>query len=401
MIGLARFDLPTDLPTVDTVRARQIAHLGVSGLPVLNALNSDERDALFASLSVMVKTTDYHAKRFDRLVANVNERRKKGNALITHDFSVEYAIFEAAAALSAMRSAVDEIIFIAARVSGVPAPELKEKKWQTNNVMLTGFDKAPEFKMPAVEVLRARLAWYQELNDYRNVYRHRGCRDTLAAYFPLDSDFPEAKDGARNVMLLPDRPSLEKNTRADKWTYTQGVRLEPLLERALRTFEECLDELIAETWGGPAFLAQDWVGSIPPDQQPNMMLVHARPALTVIGQNAYLPLFSSRELASNFAKDSTGAEHLHLAELTPNEVGLFGLDVSGYKDRPEFVGLTGQVIVALDPIELTERGCRVRAHEARPLAAFLTEFDAQLLGIPRTSVKDADRLFVWRVPNAI
>ena len=59
---------------------------------------------------------------------------------------------------------------------------------------------------------------------------------------PLGSDFPEAGDGARNVMLLPDRASLEKNTRADKWTYTLGVRLETLLERTVRHFNECLDE---------------------------------------------------------------------------------------------------------------------------------------------------------------
>jgi hypothetical protein len=255
--------------------------------------------------------------------------------------------------------------------------------------------------MPAVKVLRDRLDWYRELNDYRNVYRHRGCRDTMAAYFPLDSYFPEARDGARNVMLLPDRPSLEKNTRADKWTYTQGVRLETLLDRTTGNFDECLDELISKIWGGPAFLAQEWVGRIPADQQPNLMLVHARPALTVVGQDAYLPLFSSRELANHFAKDSTGAGHLHLAELAPNEMGLFAMDVSGYKDDPELTCLAGRFIVALDPIELSEKGCRVRAHEARPLAAFLTEFNAQLLGIPRASVNDAERLLVWRVPNFV
>ena len=92
--------------------------------------------------------------------------------------------------------------------------------------------------------------------------------------------------------------------------------------------------MIGKTWGGPAFVAQEWVGQIPADQQPNMMLVHARPALTVVGQDAYLPLFSSRELANHFAKGSTGADHLHLAELTPNEVGSLPWMSPGTKIAP-------------------------------------------------------------------
>ena len=60
-------------------------------------------------------------KRFHQLLVAIDGRREGGNALITYDFSVEYAVFEAAAALSAMRSAVDEMVFIAARASGVSA----------------------------------------------------------------------------------------------------------------------------------------------------------------------------------------------------------------------------------------------------------------------------------------
>ena len=151
--------LPEDFRTSTPSGRRQIVQLGSSGLPTLDALGASEREALFTSLAVMVKTADYHVKRFHRLLVAINGRRAKGNALITYDFSVEYAVFEAAAALSAMRSAVDEIIFIAARASGVSAPELKEKKWQTNNVMLAGYEKAPEFNMPAVMVLRDHLDW--------------------------------------------------------------------------------------------------------------------------------------------------------------------------------------------------------------------------------------------------
>ncbi len=406
MFGVAKFDVPEGLPIVDTVRSRQIAQLGSGGLPVLNALGTEERDALFTSLSIMVKTADYHMKRFNSLIAAINDRRKKANALIIHDFVVEYAVFEGAAALSAMRTAVDEVVFIAARLSGTSAVELKEKKrwWDTTNVLLTGFDKAPEFKLPAVVSLRNRLAWYHELNDYRNAYRHKGCRDTLGAYFPLDSDFPEAKDGERNVMLLPDRKSLDGNTRADKWTYKQGVRLETVLERTGKTFEEIIDELISEVWGGPEYVAQQWIGKIPAGEY-NMLLLHARPALTVIGQNAYIPLFSTRDLAHLFIKDSTGAEHLHLAELTPDEVGFFALDVSGYTDMPAFAKLSGSMVVCLDPVGLMDAGTKtqvqVRAHQEVPLGPFLAEYDAKLLGIPRASVGDAERLFVWRVPNFV
>jgi hypothetical protein len=85
----------------------------------LTVLGAKERDALFTSLAIIVRTADYHVKRFDGLLASVNQRRRAANALITCDLTVEYAVFEAAAALTAIRSAVDEIIFIAARLSGV------------------------------------------------------------------------------------------------------------------------------------------------------------------------------------------------------------------------------------------------------------------------------------------
>jgi hypothetical protein len=401
MFGVAKFDVPEGLPIVDTVRSRQIVQLGSQGLPVLNALGAEERDALFTSLAIVVRTADYHVKRFNRLIAAIDERRKTANALITCDFTVEYAVFEAAAALSAIRSAVDEIIFIAARLAGVPAKEIKDK-WKTSNVMLAGFAGAPHFNVPEVRALRVRFDWYDDLNEYRNAYRHRGCRDTLAPFFPLDSDFPEAKNGERNVMLLPDRSSLIGNTRADKWTYSKGVRLETLMETTVKIFEDLLDELIGKVWGGAAFLAQEWVGQIPAGEY-NMLLLHARPALTVIGQNAFLPLFSTRDLANIFIKDSTGAEHLHLAELTPNEVGHFALDVSGYKDAPEFAKLTGKMVVCLDPVGLrevsTKTHVQLRAHQECALGPFLAEYNAKLLGIPRAGVKDAERLFVWRVPN--
>jgi hypothetical protein len=401
VIGVAKFDQPEGLPIVDSTRSRQLVQLGSTGLPRLNVLGAKERDALFTSLAIMVRTADYHVKRFDSLLAAVNLRRKAANALITYDFTVEYAVFEAAAALSAIRSAVDEIIFVAARLSGVSAKDIKDS-WKTSNVMQTDFAKAPHFNVPEVNALRLRFNWYDDLNEYRNAYRHRGCRDTIAAYFPLDSDFPEAKDGERNVMLLPDRASLVGNTRADVWTYSKGLRLETLLETTVKVFEELLDELIEKVWGGTAFLGQQWVGKIPPGEY-NMIVLHARPALHVVGHDVLLPLFSTRELANHFIQDSTGAENLHLVELTPNDVGLFALDVSGYKDVPDFAKLTGRIIVCLDPVSFRDMGGKVsgnvRAHQECPLGPFLAEYNAKLLGVPRGGVKDAERLFVWRVPN--
>ena len=401
VIGVGKFDQPEGLPVVDSVRSRQLAQLGSTGLPTLSVLGAKERDALFTSLAIIARTADYHVKRFNSLLAAVNQRRKAANALITYDFTVEYAVFEAAAALSAIRSAVDEIIFIAARLSGVSAKDIKET-WKTSNVMQTEFGKAPHFNVPEVTALRGRVNWYDDLNEYRNAYRHRGCRDTIAAYFPLDSDFPEAKDGERNVMLLPDRTSLVGNTRADAWTYSKGLRLENLLESTVKTFEELLDELIEKVWGGAAFLAQEWVGKIQPSEY-NMIVLHARPGLHVIGQNVLLPLFSTRELAQHFIKDSTEAEHLPLVELVPDDVGAFSLDVSGCKDVPDFAKLTGKMLVCLDPVGFREidgkAPGKVRAHEEYPLGPFLAEYNAKFLHVRRAGVKDAERLFVWRVPN--
>jgi hypothetical protein len=158
VIGVGKFDQPEGLPVVDSVRSRQLAQLGSTGLPTLSVLGAKERDALFTSLAIIARTADYHVKRFNSLLAAVNQRRKAANALITYDFTVEYAVFEAAAALSAIRSAVDEIIFIAARLSGVSAKDIKET-WKTSNVMQTEFGKAPHFNVPEVTALRGRVNW--------------------------------------------------------------------------------------------------------------------------------------------------------------------------------------------------------------------------------------------------
>src|ERR1019366_3618609 len=119
ILGIDKLPAPEGLPLVDTVRSRQLTHLAHDGLPTLKVLEKGERDALFPSLGVTVQATDYHVERFKRVVRSVNARIVNSGALITNDFIVKYAVFEGAAALSAMRTAVDELVYIAARLAGV------------------------------------------------------------------------------------------------------------------------------------------------------------------------------------------------------------------------------------------------------------------------------------------
>jgi hypothetical protein len=314
MIGLLRLEIPPGLPDVDTQRARQVRHLGLQGMPALSVLAPDERDALFLSLSLIVRNADYHARRFNLVLEAMDRRRAQADAFLTYDFyMVDFAsVFEASGALSASRSAIDEIIFIAARVAGVSAPDIKEY-WKTSTVMSASFAKRPEFDLPAVRTLRNRTAWYEELNDYRNVFRHRGCRSTIGGCFPIGSDFPEASRGEHNVMLFPDRSSLIGNTRAHQWTYNDGVRLEHLVQRGIEGLERLIDDLCRDIWGGPEFLAREWMGRVPKDEHPNLLVAWLQPVFFVTGTNALLPVFRTRECAEAFRRFVDPREDVHPA----------------------------------------------------------------------------------------
>jgi hypothetical protein len=208
-------------------------------------------------------------------------------------------------------------------------------------------------------------------------------------------------------MLFPDRASLVGNTRAHQWTYNDEVRLEHLVERGFRGFEGLIDELCETVWGGPDFLNRNWMGTVPKEQAPNLLIAYPQPALAVVGTNGFLALFTDRQRAEAYRQFLIGADRLHLAELRPvrSEPPSFALSVSHWKDDPSIaqVQLT-DIYVLVDPVNLNftaEGSLNVVAsnYEAKPFAEFVEQFRDQVLSVPVAAVGNVDRLFVWRVPK--
>lgn len=291
MPGALMFQLPRPegLPDVDTPRTRMVRQIG--GLPALASLPEDERDAVALSLAMTLARALYHRERFNQVITALDERREQTAGFITYDLFAQYTVFEAAGVLGAVRLAIDEIIYIVARIRRV-SPQDIHTGWKAENVMTTGFDKRPDFDLPEVRALRARKPWYDEMNDYRNVLHHRGWRSQFAGYFPVGSPLPEALLPEHNVMLVPDRLSLTGKKRPHEWTYVDRVRIEEIVQRAVEGFELLLDDICMTCWGG----AVPPMGSMPKDRQPNVIVSLVRPALLLFGDHVSGRTFSERAL---------------------------------------------------------------------------------------------------------
>lgn len=396
MPGALMFQLPRPegLPDVDTPRARMVRQL--SGVAALGSLPEAERDAVALSLAMTLTRALYHQARFDQVIGALNQRREQTAGFITYDMFAQYAVFEAAGVLGAVRLAIDEIIFIVARIRGV-SPQDIHTAWKAENVLNTGFDKRPDLDLPEVRALRARLTWYEEMNDYRNVLHHRGWRSQFAGYFPVGSSLPEALLPEHNVMLVPDRVSLTGKKRPHEWTYVDGVRIEEIVKRAVEGFELLLDDVCMTCWGG----AVPPMGSIPKEKQPNLIASLVRPSLLGLGKDVILPVFTAREIATRF-NGFPSLDGLYLDELLPSTLYLgepaFTFALPGLNEVLGGQPSGGDLVLAFDPTRLpvsTDVLC-----ERFPLAQLLAAGDLEPLNMLKASLANAgvnsERLYVWR-----
>lgn len=389
---------PEGLPDVETSRTKMILKLGV--LPGLSALSTEEKDALFTSLSRTLSRSLYHQCRFNQVIQALNQRREQtGGCFITYDLFAQYTLFEAAAALGAIRLGIDEVIFITARLCGV-SPEGIREKWTAEAIVRANLNKRPEFNIPEVLALRKRVDWYDELNQYRNVLYHRGWRTLHGGYFPLGSELPEATNPKHNIMLVPDRVSLRLNSRPHEWTYRVGERLEDVITRAIEGFEQLLDDVCMACWGGTI----PSEGTFPEDKYPNMIVSLIRPALLKFGEDLLLPVFTSSAAASEF-KGFPSDANLYLTELTPSSLVVgepaFSLGLPGLKTSPELP--SGDFILVIDPttLDMATMNMVVKGCQRMPLNQFLEADETDPLSI-RQSAVGVERMYVWReaLPDA-
>jgi hypothetical protein len=384
--------LPEGLPDVDTARARMIRQVAQAPAhPAVSSLDPVEREALFFSLSLTLARADYHRQRFLQIGKLLEQRRVQTGGVASFDTLSKYALFEASACLGAVRVGIDEIIFITARLRAVTSNDIRQG-WTAHRVVTTPFTTSPEFDVPEIRALRCRQSWYEEMNAYRNVLFHRGWRFPSGAYFPVGSTQAEALDPKFNAMVVPDRTSLLRETRPHQWTYADGERVEDIVDRAVRGLEELLDDVCTRTWGG----LEPPEGTMPKEERPNTFVSVMRPALLSVGGQVVLPIFTSETCARTldvFAL-SPGVELVSLTSTTL-VVGTpaFIFSMLGAADDPDLAGLTGDLVIALDPIEFGRLSMTARA-ETRLLWAEVLATNEPIV-LPAEWV-GAEQIFVWR-----
>lgn len=294
--AMYRLEPPPGFPFVDTPLAGMFREWEVApGGPI----PAEEHATLLVSLATTITRATYHYRRFGFILGLLDERRHiSGHA--SGDTLGHFAVFEASSMLGAVRGAIDEIVYFAARLSGVA--EVDADRWAAYR-LVTQVPPAHQL-VPAVLVLRARSAWFLEINDYRNALIHRGSRNPIGTgYYPRNDVLPEARDPGMNLFLVPDRASTGNHARPHLWTYRDGLRLEDLVERTYTGFEELL-QAVGTAWG--FVLPTD--GTAPIDQRPNIVAHIVTPMITWMHGTFYAGIFTTEEQAHRF-----------LAECFPND----------------------------------------------------------------------------------
>lgn len=398
---------PPGLPDVDSDLARMLRVLGddppAAGVAGLG--DPAEREALFMSLATTLTRATYHRRRFEESISHLVERRTQVGATVSSDTCSKFPMFEASAFLTAARTVVDEVLFVAARRSGVPPTNATQ--WTVNAAMTCSLTRFPEYNVSEVLRLRAHSAWYEEMNEYRNVLVHRGWREQLGGYYPEGMSLAEASDPSRNVLLMPDRSSLGRANRAHQWTYGDGTRLEHVVERSGDGLSAFLQDVAQTSWGG----AVPARGTAPAEKLPNIF-VHLPHAGLVFAGEIVSPLFTSPERAQNFQRTAyRGDPNVELIELRPTllndgtslpEPGFWMSVPSGVplREALALAGATsGDLVLTLDPV-LQTNGAVAGQEIARFPVADLLDVDAAglLAKLPQDHLAGAQRLYIWRRP---
>lgn len=259
-----------EVPGVPPIRespARRFKAAAMEGWGLPQQMPPAEWKSSLATLGGEIDRADYHRARFDSVLASLKARRQVAGGPVFGDPGPARAAYcEAAGYLSAVRTAVDIIVYVAARRSGrsISAAD----KWEACKAILPLSKPQPtKYDTEDIKALRQHKAWFEILNLYRNCMSHRGWHDQSFGYFSRGDTAPEADDPAHNVMLVPDLASLNQRARPDKWAYTDRKWLDALVDEVADGTEAALGDLFA-VWGIP----DPPPGKIPLKDQPTVFL---------------------------------------------------------------------------------------------------------------------------------
>ncbi|NUP10740.1 MAG: hypothetical protein HOW73_32245 [Polyangiaceae bacterium] len=384
-----KLPLPTHLPPVETQRAARLRFLADS--TVFQPMPKEELEGLCYSLALTLTRAEYHEARFGQVVAHLEERRVGLQTAFTWDLQAKYAVFEAAAALGAARQLLDELAHLIARRHGVSSAKKLKNQWSANELFDADLSVETDLAIAEVNALRKHLKAYKTLNLYRNVLIHRGWRDLFGKYVPRGfQEKTERTDPSRDVLLVPDRKSIEGFKKQHEWTFKDGDRLEDVLVGSLDGVRAMVDD-VCDVWGVP----EPKPGTHP--DLCNLMLPLPAPApLSYSVRDAIvLPFFTSESAAKQFAAYPT-RRHLRLARLPlvmsapPERVMAFAFSAELLR-RLVAIQKRHYVEIAIDAVTPPGEGLQYEAASRGLLTDLITGEPPMI----RQDVVDAGALFCW------
>lgn len=278
---------PPGIPDPHSARS---AHLhAAAAAPAFASIPSDERAALFESLGRSYRRSEYHWLRFLDLLKELPARREEMPGQVFWDEFVEFVYFEAQAFCGAARALLDEVVYLIARVHGVPPKKARKDPWETSN-LVTAQSLATACQVPEVSILRASASWFGRLNAYRNSFFHHGWRHG-AGHFDAEDSRAATVDPAANALLIPDFDSLAGRAKPHEWTYHRS----DTLDQIMKDLHEGLDAVLRGLCEGPWTTPEPPPGQKPRSEHPNMIVSLPVPVVYIVREEVAIVAFFTTE----------------------------------------------------------------------------------------------------------
>ncbi len=267
LVGFRFPEVPGVPPLVDSA-ARRFKAAVATGDGDAAQMPVDEWHASLTAIAGEFDRGDYHLRRFTEILEVLKARRAVAGGPVFGDPAPARALYcEAVGYLSAVRTAIDIIVFVAARRSGRSINSAED--WSTTAAVCGSWTPGSQsrYDVDDIRALRAHRDWYDTLNLYRNCMLHRGWHEQAFGYFSRGDTAPEADDPQYNVMLVPDKAPLTQRARPEAWTYNDKRWLDVLIEETRSEADVVIEDLLT-VWDVPAPAP----GTMPEKEQPNVFL---------------------------------------------------------------------------------------------------------------------------------
>ncbi|CAM4539708.1 hypothetical protein MYXA107069_35080 [Myxococcus xanthus] len=298
---LLGFKFPS-IPGIPPVRDALAKRFSAGSIDETGKLGRMPKEEWKTHLSVLCgefRRAEYHLSRFGAALELLKSRRRLAGGPTVGDPEPARALYcEAAGYLSAMRTAVDIIVYVAARRAGASVADAED--WKAARAICAPSASLPtKYRTDDIRALRRHKDWFETLNHYRNCMTHRGWHEHSFGYFDRSDNTPQANNPFHNIMLVPDLGPLRQGARPDKWTYRERRWLDALVHAIESGALAALEDLL-NAWELP----ETQPGRIPEEEQATVFLtVPFVPWVIDAKSPPVLHVFLSEDAARLFFED--------------------------------------------------------------------------------------------------